>query len=183
MDIIKLALLVISICAALTVGCTETSTTNNDTASPPPTTSNTVTNAATTNQTTAITSTAINDPPKMNNPAGSNNSNLDTRESAAGRTREEQQQKSQLGEQRPGQTQHQLGSGANDFWIWTSTRAALVAAEDLQNSNINVDVRGSIVTLTGTVADAKQKTRAAQIARDTEGVKNVKNLLRIGATE
>ena len=72
-----------------------------------------------------------------------------------------------------------IGTGANDGWLWTKTRALLAAADDLRDSTINVDVDNEVVTLSGTVATAAQKTKAAQVAKDVEGVKSVKNNLTV----
>lgn len=72
-----------------------------------------------------------------------------------------------------------IGAGANDGWLWTKTRALLAAADDLRDSTINVDVDNEVVTLSGTVATAVQKTRAAQVATGVEGVKRVKNNLTV----
>lgn len=70
-----------------------------------------------------------------------------------------------------------IGTGANDGWLWTKTRAVLAAADDLRDSTINVDVDNANVTLSGTVATQAQKTKAAQVAKEVEGVKTVKNNL------
>ena len=72
-----------------------------------------------------------------------------------------------------------IGSGANDGWLWTKTRALLAAADDLRDSTINVDVDNAVVTLSGTVATQAQKNRAAQVAKGVEGVKSVTNNLAI----
>ena len=74
-----------------------------------------------------------------------------------------------------------IGSGADDLWIWTKVRAALASADDLRDSTINVDVDNNVATLSGTVANAAQKTRAAQVARGIEGVKNVVDKLQVSA--
>jgi hypothetical protein len=70
-----------------------------------------------------------------------------------------------------------IGSGANDLWIWTKTKAALAGADDLRDSTINVDVENDVVTLKGSVKDAAQKTKAEQTATAIEGVKSVRNQL------
>ncbi|HYP28959.1 MAG TPA: BON domain-containing protein [Blastocatellia bacterium] len=75
-----------------------------------------------------------------------------------------------------------IGTGADDLWIWTKIRAALASADDLRDSTINVDVDNNVATLSGTVANAAQKTRAAQVARGIEGVKNVVDKLQVGAS-
>jgi hyperosmotically inducible periplasmic protein len=74
-----------------------------------------------------------------------------------------------------------IGSGLNDGWLWVKTRFELAAADDLRDSTINVDVDNDVVTLSGTVATAAQKTRAETIAKSVEGVKSVKNLLKVAA--
>ena len=75
-----------------------------------------------------------------------------------------------------------IGSGINDSWLWTKVRAQLLAADDLRESTINVDVSNEVVTLTGTVANGAQKIRAADIAKKTEDVKSVTNNLTVSAS-
>lgn len=74
-----------------------------------------------------------------------------------------------------------VGSGLNDGWLWVKTRFELAAADDLRDSTINVDLNNDVVTLTGTVATAAQKTKAETVAKAVEGVKAVKNLLKVSA--
>jgi hyperosmotically inducible periplasmic protein len=74
-----------------------------------------------------------------------------------------------------------IGTGANDGWLWTKTRAVLATTDDLRDSTINVDVDNAVATLSGTVATQAQKTKAAQVAKGVEGVKSVKNNLVVSA--
>lgn len=74
-----------------------------------------------------------------------------------------------------------IGQGAEDGWLWTKTRSALLTTDDLRESTINVDVNNSVVTLKGTVANAAQKTKALQVARGIEGVKSVTDQLKVSA--
>ena len=74
-----------------------------------------------------------------------------------------------------------VGSGVNDGWLWVKTRFDLAAADDLRDSTINVDVDKGVVTLTGTVASAAQKTRAETVAKAVDGVTGVKNMLKVSA--
>jgi hyperosmotically inducible periplasmic protein len=74
-----------------------------------------------------------------------------------------------------------IGTGANDGWLWTKTRAVLATTDDLRDSTINVDVDNAIVTLSGTVATQAQKTKAGKVAKGVEGVKSVKNNLVVSA--
>ena len=72
-----------------------------------------------------------------------------------------------------------VGTGANDLWLWVKTRFDLAAADDLRDSTINVDVNNDVVTLSGTVASAAQKSRAEAVAKAVEGVKSVRNQLKV----
>ncbi|MEP6569154.1 MAG: BON domain-containing protein [Acidobacteriota bacterium] len=72
-----------------------------------------------------------------------------------------------------------IGTGLDDGWLWTKTRFDLAAADDLRDSTINVDVENAVATLSGTVASAEQKAKAESIAKAVEGVKSVKNLLKV----
>ena len=74
-----------------------------------------------------------------------------------------------------------VGTGANDAWLWVKTRFDLAAVDDLRDSTINVDVDNAVVTLTGTVASAAQKTRAEQSAKSVDGVKSVRNQLKVAS--
>ncbi len=72
-----------------------------------------------------------------------------------------------------------IGSGANDSWIWFKTRAALLAVDELSESDINVDVNNNVVTLKGTVPTAADKAAAVKTAKAIEGVTNVTDQLKI----
>ena len=74
-----------------------------------------------------------------------------------------------------------VGTGLNDGWLWVKARFDLAAADDLRDSTINVDVDKGVVTLTGTVASAAQKTRAEAVAKSVEGVTSVRNQLKVQA--
>ena len=74
-----------------------------------------------------------------------------------------------------------IGTGLDDGWLWTKTRFELAAADDLRDSTINVDVENAVVTLSGTVATAAQKAKAEATAKSIEGVKSVRNLLKVSA--
>lgn len=76
-----------------------------------------------------------------------------------------------------------IGQGANDSWLWFKTRAALLTADDIRESTINVDVVNDVVTLRGTVETAAEKTKAEQVAKDIDGVKSVKNELKVAPAD
>jgi hyperosmotically inducible protein len=79
-------------------------------------------------------------------------------------------------DKRSGET---IGQGINDSWLWTKTRAALLTTSELRESTINVDVVNDVVTLKGTVASAAEKTKAETVAKGIDGVKSVKNELKV----
>lgn len=76
-----------------------------------------------------------------------------------------------------------IGSGANDSWLWFKTRAALLTTNDLRESTVDVDVVNDVVTLKGTVETAAQKTKAEQVAKGIDGVKSVKNELKVAPND
>jgi len=72
------------------------------------------------------------------------------------------------------------GDKIDDAWITTKINWFFVGEDSLKGSHINVDTKNNVVTLNGTVTNLAGKNRAAQLARQTDGVKNVINNLTIG---
>lgn len=72
-----------------------------------------------------------------------------------------------------------IGQGAEDWWLWSKTRAALAAENELTDSTINVDVENSVVTLRGEVRSQAEVKKADAVAKGIEGVKSVKNTLKV----
>lgn len=104
------------------------------------------------------------------------NTNTNTRRAP---TREEYERDKERYSREARESGRTVGTGLNDGWLWVKTRFDLAAADDLRDSTINVDVDKGVVTLTGTVASAAQKTRAEAVAKSVEGVTSVKNLLKV----
>jgi BON domain len=94
-------------------------------------------------------------------------------------TREEYERDKERYQREAKQTGRTIGTGINDGWLWVKGRFELAAASDLRDSTINVDVDNGVVTLTGTVANAPQKAKAEQIVKSLDGVKAVKNMLKV----
>jgi hypothetical protein len=97
----------------------------------------------------------------------------------AGITREEYERNKDRYTEEAKRLGRKIGAGANDGWLWTKTRAVLANENDLRDSTINVDVENEVVTLSGSVGNDAQKAKAEKVARDVEGVKNVRNQLAI----
>jgi hyperosmotically inducible periplasmic protein len=105
------------------------------------------------------------------------NANANTRTAP---TREEYERDRERYNREARESGRRVGTGANDGWLWVKTRFELATADDLRDSTINVDVDNNVVTLTGTVASAAQKTRAETVAKAVEGVTSVRNQLKVG---
>jgi hyperosmotically inducible protein len=73
------------------------------------------------------------------------------------------------------------GEVITDAWITTRVHERFVGEDLLKDSDISVDSRNHVVTLKGTVMGRAGRLKAAQIAKDTEGVHRVVNQLTIGA--
>jgi hyperosmotically inducible protein len=106
------------------------------------------------------------------------NANTNTRRAP---TREETEREKERYSREAKESGRTVGTGANDMWLWVKTRFDLAAADDLRDSTINVDVDKDVVTLTGTVANAAQKTKAETVAKAVEGVKGVRNQLKVSS--
>ncbi|HZI16986.1 MAG TPA: BON domain-containing protein [Pyrinomonadaceae bacterium] len=72
-----------------------------------------------------------------------------------------------------------VGSGGNDMFLFTKVRAAVAGAGELQGAGIVLNVSDGVVILSGSVPDETQKAKAAELARGVEGVKGVRNELRV----
>lgn len=72
------------------------------------------------------------------------------------------------------------GTQVDDAAITSAVKAKLAADGDINPFNIDVDTNEGVVTLQGRVAKEEARTKAEQHARDTEGVKRVINLIKVG---
>jgi hyperosmotically inducible protein len=73
------------------------------------------------------------------------------------------------------------GEAITDAWITAKLKWVFVGEDALKDSDISVDTSNRVVTLKGTVALAAGKTRAAQLARETDGVSRVDDQLVVKA--
>lgn len=76
------------------------------------------------------------------------------------------------------------GRKADDGWIKSKIYAQYMAewTTVLDDSDIDVDVNKGVVTLKGTVKSGAARTKAVAIAKATDGVKSVKDLLKVAST-
>jgi hyperosmotically inducible protein len=71
------------------------------------------------------------------------------------------------------------GDKIDDAWILTKVKWFLTGEDVLDGSDINVDVKDNTVTLKGTVRSTAARTRAIELATNTEGVKRVTDQLTV----
>ena len=74
-----------------------------------------------------------------------------------------------------------IGSSIDDAWIHTKITSKLIVDKDTPAHKINVDVMDGVVTLRGQVTSVAAKEEAERIAKETESVKRVRNLLKVTA--
>ncbi|MBZ5611284.1 MAG: BON domain-containing protein [Acidobacteriia bacterium] len=74
-----------------------------------------------------------------------------------------------------------IGQSLDDAWIYTKIETKLAGNSTTPALKINVDVARNVVTLRGDVDSAAAKQEAEQIAKDTDGVKAVRNLINVKA--
>jgi hyperosmotically inducible periplasmic protein len=72
------------------------------------------------------------------------------------------------------------GTQVDDAGITVAVKAKLAADGDINPFNIDVDTNEGVVTLQGRVAKEEARTKAEQLARETEHVRRVVNLIKVG---
>jgi hypothetical protein len=75
-----------------------------------------------------------------------------------------------------------VGTGIADGWLWVKARGALMAADNLEETGINVDVNNGMITLRGMVPSTDQVKKADAAVKGLSGVKGVQNQLKVGAS-
>lgn len=157
----------IAVLAMAFVGCSSTNTANNSTVK---------VNGTTVNSNTAVVVNS-NTMPVTNTNASSSTGNSNNWNSNI--TREEYDKNKEDFANRAKSTGSTIGSGVNDGWLWTKTKAALATTNELRDSTINVDVDNAVVTLKGSVATKAEADKAISVAKGIEGVKDVKSVLAV----
>jgi hyperosmotically inducible protein len=72
------------------------------------------------------------------------------------------------------------GTQVDDAAITAAVKAKLATDGDINPFNIDVDTNEGVVTLQGRVEKELARTKAEQLARETDGVKRVINLVKVG---
>jgi hyperosmotically inducible periplasmic protein len=77
-------------------------------------------------------------------------------------------------------TTQSAGTQIDDAAITAAVKAKLAADPDVAAINIDVDTNSAVVTLSGKVENANQRSEAERLARETDGVQRVINNLTVG---
>ena len=72
------------------------------------------------------------------------------------------------------------GTQVDDSAITASVKAKLAVDGDINPFNVDVDTNEGVVTLQGRVEKEEARTKAEQLARGTDGVSRVINLIKVG---
>ena len=76
-----------------------------------------------------------------------------------------------------------VACGQTDAGITTSVKSKLATDDLVKAHEVNVDTANHVVTLSGDVETAAQKDQAVRLARETQGVRDVIDQLRVSPTE
>lgn len=73
-----------------------------------------------------------------------------------------------------------LGDATKDAALTAAVKTKFLADTKVSGLKIDVDTSKGVVTLSGTVPTADERTQAVAIAKETDGVKSVVNKLKVG---
>jgi osmotically-inducible protein OsmY len=76
-------------------------------------------------------------------------------------------------------TAERAGGAAGDAWITSKIQSRYFADNDVKGRNIDVDTSNGVVTLKGTVNSHSEHSQAVAIARNTDGVREVRDQLQM----
>jgi hyperosmotically inducible protein len=77
---------------------------------------------------------------------------------------------------------NEVARSTGDAWVTTKVKTKFLAEDMLERSDLHVDTDNKgVVTLTGTVPSETARNRAVEIARTTEGVRQVVDKIVVGA--
>ncbi|MBY0340635.1 MAG: BON domain-containing protein [Rhodocyclaceae bacterium] len=76
-------------------------------------------------------------------------------------------------------TQESTGQYFDDTAITTKVKSAIFSEPTLKSAEINVETFKGVVQLSGFVSSQTQINKAVEVARDVNGVKSVRNDMRI----
>jgi osmotically-inducible protein OsmY len=72
-----------------------------------------------------------------------------------------------------------IGTKVDDTAVTTKVKAELLGAKNVKSTHIHVKTRAGVVSLTGTVPSAEDKSGAEDVVSKVDGVSSVRNHLKI----
>jgi hyperosmotically inducible periplasmic protein len=88
-------------------------------------------------------------------------------------------EKTDAAQKKAGDAADRAGEAITDAAITTAVKTKFLADPNVSGLKIDVDTQNGVVTLNGVVPNATEKTRAIELARETTGVKSVKDRLKV----
>ena len=88
--------------------------------------------------------------------------------------------KTDRAQNKAGDTADRGGDAIGNAALTSAIKTKFLADTAISGLKIDVDSNNGVVTLTGTVPSAAEKTRALRVARATDGVKSVVDRLKVG---
>lgn len=78
-------------------------------------------------------------------------------------------------------TDRPMSEATHDTWITTKVKTDLLATKGVSGTDVKVDTKDGVVTLTGHVATQAEADKAKAVAKSVKGVKDVNSKLVIKA--
>jgi hyperosmotically inducible protein len=98
---------------------------------------------------------------------------------AAAEAAREAEAKTDEAQKKAGDAADRAGNVITDAALTTAVKTKFLADTAISGLKIDVDTKDGVVTLTGTMPSAAEKTQALKVARETEGVKSVVDRLKV----
>jgi hyperosmotically inducible protein len=83
-------------------------------------------------------------------------------------------------QKKAGDAADRTGDNIEDAALTAKVKTKFLADTAISGLKIDVDSKNGVVTLSGTVPTAAERTRAVAVAKETDGVKSVVNHLKVG---
>ena len=122
-----------------------------------------------------VTPTTGMDDPLQNKAADKTRDARDASKDAAARADD----KTDAAQRKAGDAADRAGEVVGDAAITAAVKSKFLADPNVSGLKIDVDTQNGVVVLRGTLPNATEKRRAVQLARETTGVKSVKDNLKI----
>lgn len=106
---------------------------------------------------------------------------IDDAAATAGRTAADKAAaKTDEAQRKAGDAADRMGESIEDAALTAKVKTKFLADTKISGLRIDVDTRNNVVTLSGTVPTAAERTHAVAVAKGTDGVKSVVNKLTVG---